>query len=87
MSYENIQFVVDGALATLTLDRPDKFNIFNGEMHAEVRVALQRVGDNDNIRCLLLTGNGRAFCAGKTGDYREGVTAFMEKRAPRFTGN
>ncbi len=82
MSYENIQFVVDGALATLTLDRPDKFNSFNGDMHAEVRDALQRIDDNDNIRCLLLTGNGRAFCAGKTGDYREGVTEKIEKRAP-----
>ena len=65
MSYENIQFVVDEGLVTLTLDRPDKFNSFNGEMHAEMRDALQRVGDDDNIRCLLLTGSGRAFCAGQ----------------------
>ena len=65
MSYNNIQFLVGRGVATLTFDRPDKFNSFNGEMHAEVRDALGQIDGNDDIRCLLLTGNGRAFCAGQ----------------------
>jgi len=65
MSFNTIEFKIDAGVAVLTLNRPDKFNSFNTEMHQEVREALKEVRDNDEIRCLLLTGNGRAFCAGQ----------------------
>lgn len=65
MAYETILFEVDSGAATLTLNRPDKLNSFNTQMHAEVADALQTVDNDPDIRCLLLTGAGRGFCAGQ----------------------
>lgn len=64
-SYANILFESADGVATLTLNRPDKLNSFTGEMHAEVRDALARVKGDPTVRCLLLTGAGRGFCAGQ----------------------
>jgi 2-(1,2-epoxy-1,2-dihydrophenyl)acetyl-CoA isomerase len=64
MSYDTILFSVDGGIARLTLNRPDKLNSFNTQMHAEVRDALQRLTGGD-ARVLVLTGAGRGFCAGQ----------------------
>lgn len=64
MSYDTILFGVDGGIARLTLNRPDKLNSFNTQMHGEVRHALGRLPDND-ARVLVLTGAGRGFCAGQ----------------------
>jgi 2-(1,2-epoxy-1,2-dihydrophenyl)acetyl-CoA isomerase len=52
-------------VATITLNRPDKLNAFNGAMHAELARALDRIEANPAIRALLLTGAGRAFSAGQ----------------------
>ncbi|MDQ2102819.1 2-(1,2-epoxy-1,2-dihydrophenyl)acetyl-CoA isomerase PaaG [Azospirillum isscasi] len=65
MSYASILFEVADGVATLTLNRPDKLNSFTSAMHAEVRDALSRVKDDESVRCLLLTGAGRGFCAGQ----------------------
>ena len=65
MKFENILFDVQGGIARLTLNRPDKLNSFTGAMHAELRVALDRIQDDKSIRVLVLSGAGRAFCAGQ----------------------
>lgn len=65
MGYNTIEFSVADGVATLTLNRPNKLNSFNDEMHAEVRDALEKVQADDSVRCLLLTGSGRGFCAGQ----------------------
>lgn len=65
MSYASILFEVADGVATLTLNRPDKLNSFTSDMHAEVRDALFRVKEDESVRCLLLTGAGRGFCAGQ----------------------
>jgi 2-(1,2-epoxy-1,2-dihydrophenyl)acetyl-CoA isomerase len=65
VEYKNIQFAVEAGVARLTLNRPDKLNSFTGEMHAELRDALDRVQADKAARVLLLTGAGRAFCAGQ----------------------
>ena len=65
MSYESILFAVDGGIARLTLNRPERLNSFNDAMHAEVRDALARVRADTVVRVLLLTGVGRGFCAGQ----------------------
>src|SRR5262249_6574858 len=49
---------------TITLNRPDKLNSFNEEMHAALRDALAGAVD-DNVRAVLLTGAGKGFCAGQ----------------------
>lgn len=64
MSYDTILFGVDGGIARLTLNRPDKLNSFNTRMHGEVRHALGRLPGSD-ARVLVLTGAGRGFCAGQ----------------------
>ena len=71
MSYETIKFEINEGLARLTLNRPDSLNSFNERMHEEVRDALNRVEGADDVRCLLMTGEGRGFCTGQDlGDRR-----------------
>lgn len=65
MAFNSIEFTVDAGVATLTLNRPKALNSFTAEMHAEVRVAMAQVSQDANIRCLLITGAGRGFCAGQ----------------------
>ena len=65
MNFQNITFTVEAGIARLTLNRPDKLNSFTGEMHAELRTALDRVQSDHAIRVLVLTGAGRAFSAGQ----------------------
>jgi 2-(1,2-epoxy-1,2-dihydrophenyl)acetyl-CoA isomerase len=64
MSYETILFSIDGGIAHLTLNRPDKLNSFNSRMHTEVQQALQTLPES-GARVLVLTGAGRGFCAGQ----------------------
>jgi 2-(1,2-epoxy-1,2-dihydrophenyl)acetyl-CoA isomerase len=65
MSYQTILFEVSGGVARLTLNRPDRLNSFNVEMHGEVRDALSQLTNNSEARVLVLTGAGRGFCAGQ----------------------
>ena len=64
MDYQNIIFSLADGIARLTLNRPDRLNSFNTEMHLELRDALVRTSDG-HARVLLLTGAGRGFCAGQ----------------------
>jgi len=70
MSYNTILFGIEEGIVRLTLNRPDRLNSFNVEMHAEVRDALQRTAADASARVLLLTGAGRGFCAGQDLDDR-----------------
>ncbi len=65
MSFEHILFAIEQGVATLTLNRPEQLNSFNAAMHQEVREALEQVRQNAEVRCLLITGAGRGFCAGQ----------------------
>ena len=56
---------VEAGLQTITLNRPDKLNAFNPEMHQALRAALEQARDEPAIRALLLTGAGRGFCSGQ----------------------
>ncbi len=56
--------LADGVL-TLTLNRPEKLNSFNEDMHLALREAVQRAHDDRDVRAVLLTGAGRGFCAGQ----------------------
>lgn len=64
MNYQTIKYSVADGIARLTLNRPERLNSFNGEMHAEVRAVLARVA-SDGARVLVLSGAGRGFCAGQ----------------------
>ncbi len=65
MSFETVLFEVKGGVAKLVLNRPDKLNSFNATMHSDIRDCMKRVERDDEIRCLLITGSGRGFCAGQ----------------------
>ena len=64
-AYEFIRLNTDGGVATLTLHRPDRLNSFTVAMHGELRAALSAVAADRSVRCLVLTGAGRGFCAGQ----------------------
>ena len=55
----------DGAVRTLTLNRPQALNSFTTEMHAQLLAALDAVAADASVRCVVLTGAGRGFCAGQ----------------------
>lgn len=62
--YETIIFEKEGGVATISLNRPEKLNAFITQMHEEIRDALNDAADDDNMRCIVLKGEGRGFSAG-----------------------
>lgn len=74
MSFNSIRYAVDDGIATITLYRPDKLNAFTVEMMNELIEAFDRVDANDMVRAVIVTGEGRGFCAGA--DISAGTAAF-----------
>jgi 2-(1,2-epoxy-1,2-dihydrophenyl)acetyl-CoA isomerase len=62
MTYDTLLFERSGAIAQITLNRPDRLNSFTRPMHGELRKALGNLGD---ARVVVITGAGRGFCAGQ----------------------
>ena len=65
MAYETLRANTDGAVLTLTLDRPDQLNAINAQMGQELADALKSAGRDTAVRAIVITGSGRAFCAGQ----------------------
>ncbi len=65
MSENSILLDITDGVAKLTLNRPDKLNSFNVEMHHQLRAALEKISNDKSVRALLITGAGRGFCAGQ----------------------
>ena len=65
MSYQTILLETAAGIARLTLNRPERLNSFNTEMHAEVQDALAALQREGSARVLVITGAGRGFCAGQ----------------------
>ena len=55
---------IEENIATITLNRPDKLNAFNGQMMNDLIAAFDQTDADDNVRAVIVTGEGRAFCAG-----------------------
>jgi 2-(1,2-epoxy-1,2-dihydrophenyl)acetyl-CoA isomerase len=64
MTYDKITLAKAHGLATLTLNAPDKLNAVSRKMIAEIKQAWEEIGADGSVRAVLLTGNGRGFCAG-----------------------
>jgi enoyl-CoA hydratase/carnithine racemase len=75
VTYEQIRLEVDAGVATLTLHRPDKLNAFTVKMSVEIRDAFDAIDRDDDIRAVIITGAGRAFCAGA--DLSSGADTFI----------
>ncbi len=73
MTFDIIDFNIREGVATITLNRPDKLNSFNQWMAYDVHTALDHCMENPEIRCVVITGAGRAFCAGQ--DLEEAIAA------------
>jgi 2-(1,2-epoxy-1,2-dihydrophenyl)acetyl-CoA isomerase len=62
--YETVLYEKDKGVANIALNRPEKLNAFDGTMHDELYRALDSVAEDEEIRCVVLRGEGRAFSAG-----------------------
>ena len=61
----SIIFAIDNSVAYVTLNRPEKFNSFNREMALELQKRLDECNADGSVRCIYITGSGKAFCAGQ----------------------
>jgi enoyl-CoA hydratase/carnithine racemase len=64
MDLKVVRYGVDERVATITLARPDRLNAWTGRMHAEYRWCLAQAESDDDVRAIVVTGEGRGFCAG-----------------------
>ena len=64
MAYETILYDVNNNILTITLNRPDKLNAFNTKMMREMIDAFDQADADDQVKAIIVTGSGRAFCAG-----------------------
>lgn len=64
MNYKDILFDLSDGIATITMNRPDKLNAYTTEMGDEVTHAMRAVQRDPEVRAVILTGAGKAFCAG-----------------------
>jgi enoyl-CoA hydratase/carnithine racemase len=72
---EVVRYAVDDAVATVTLDRPERLNAWTGRMHEQYRAALARAEDDADVGAVIVTGAGRGFCAGADSRALEGHVA------------
>ena len=92
MTYEEIEYEVADHVATIALNRPEKMNTGTTRMISELLDALDRVDNDDDVRAVILTGRGKAFCAGadlsggdKTFDYAAGDSTVEAPVEPEKT--
>ena len=62
--WDHFRFSIEDGVATLTLDRPDKLNALTVEVYADLRDLLAWLPERKDVRCLVITGQGRGFCSG-----------------------
>ena len=73
MSYQHLLYGVEQKIATITLNRPERMNAWTPVMEREVRHAMEAAAKDDGVRVIVLTGAGRAFCAGADMDALKGL--------------
>jgi 2-(1,2-epoxy-1,2-dihydrophenyl)acetyl-CoA isomerase len=81
--YENIQVSTADCIQTITLNRPDRLNAFVGHMRRDLAEALEHAGSDRSVRVVVITGAGRAFCAG--GDIAFMAELMQRRNAEEFS--
>jgi len=85
MPYTEIHYAVDSGIATITLNRPDRMNAYTDTMRRETLDVLDRIDADDQVRAVVVTGAGRAFCAGADLE-RGGATFDQDASREMFAG-
>ncbi len=83
--FEQINVAVAETILTITLNRPERMNAFTPQMMREMIAAFDQADDDDRVRAVIVTGEGRAFCAGA--DLSSGTATFDYARNPRAATN
>lgn len=83
MAYQDIRFELEQGVATITLHRPEAMNAFSGQMGRELGEAYRRCDEDDDVRAIVVTGAGRAFCVGA--DMSAGEETFARQDAADFS--
>jgi enoyl-CoA hydratase/carnithine racemase len=81
VTYQHILYEVSEKIATITLNRPDRMNAWTPVMERDVRHAMETAAADDDVRVIVLTGSGRAFCAGADMDALKGLDPNDIRRA------
>lgn len=80
---ESVLYEVADHVATITLNRPERRNALNWDAYARLEAAFRRVGDDEDARCVIVTGADPAFCSGDdVGEIMAGSDAFVARKAP-----
>jgi len=80
MMEEAVLYAVKDGIATVTLNRPTSLNSMNATLIDGLHTALDKIEKDNGVRCVVLTGNGKAFCAGGDLPYLESIPTNAEKR-------
>src|SRR5689334_20508804 len=64
-TYQYLKYTIERGVATITLNRPDVYNALNDEITYEMQDAFKAVSKDENVRVVVLTGEGKAFCSGQ----------------------
>jgi len=86
VTYQHILYDVSDQIATITLNRPDRMNAWTPIMERDVREAMTAAAADDTVRVIVLTGAGRAFCAGADMDALKGLDPSDIRRAGNLPG-
>ena len=81
MDYETIKYEIKDKILTITLNRPDRLNAFTGQMMNDLISAFDSASKDDEVRVVIVTGEGRGFCAGA--DLGAGEATFNRDKNPR----
>ena len=85
MAYEDLRVEIADGVAVLTLDRPDQMNAFSGPMAASLAAAYRECDARDDVRAVILTGAGKAFCVGA--DMSVGADTFAKRDEAEFSAD
>src|ERR1700751_3030558 len=81
--YETVEVNRDGAAVKIALNRPERMNAWSEGLSQDLLAVLREVADDETVRAVMLTGNGRAFCSGA--DLKDGADDALAGKLDRYT--
>lgn len=85
-TFETVLYTVEDGIGTITLNRPDSYNAANEQLTTDLQSALRDATTNEDVRCVVLTGAGKAFCSGQdlkdapSGDGKRSLSDSLKRR-------